>query len=86
MNLPQWSDIDFKVDSGEDLTPLERFIYDSEDPTYGEKWREQFVAAIRHITRLPKSCGECPISKGCGMEIDYKKDECKARYFDYINQ
>lgn len=84
MNLPTWADCQEKLDRGEELNHLERFIYDCEDPAYDEKWRKQLLAAIRHVTALPKSCGECPVVKGCREII--KSPLCKVRYFDYINQ
>src|SRR4030042_1196513 len=85
MNLPEWPEGEEKLERGEELTPLELLVYEHEDPCdgqHGQLWRERVVAAIRHVTALPKSCGECPIKK---CNILYGSVFCKAKHFDHIN-
>ncbi len=49
--LPDWFDIDGKVDRGEDLTALERFVYafDIAEPEQSDAFRKGLLAVLREV-------------------------------------
>jgi hypothetical protein len=87
MEIPEWDYCEAKFESKDgELNPLEYFVYWHEDPlkSIAPAWRDRLLAAIRYVTALPKSCGECPVVKGC--QDLFKSAQCKARHFDHLNE
>lgn len=82
MNIPDYDEIDERIGRDEDLTPMERFVYEHQPSLHEDQWRKEFLAAVRHVTTLPKSCGECPVMK-CNRE--YNSCFCHSEYLKYIN-
>jgi hypothetical protein len=89
MNIPECDEIEKKeADPDASLDPLERFIYEHEPSLRQREWRDQFSAAIKYITTLPKSCGNCPINKPFAVSCRAKHNstECHSKYLEYLNK